>query len=75
MYFVVFKRKINNIFMKKFIKFYQNWRNFSQKFRKKVNEINDFTLFSRNFKPRYLPVKNENEKNLFISIFYGRQAL
>ena len=30
-----FKRKINNIFMKNFIKFYQNVRNFSQKFRKK----------------------------------------
>ena len=34
MYFV-FKRKINYIFMEKFIKFYQNGRNFSQKFGKK----------------------------------------
>ena len=23
----------------------------------------EFTLFSRKFKPRYLPVKNENQKN------------
>ena len=73
MYFV-FNRKINNIFMKNFIKFFQNWRNFSQKFRKKVNEINGITLFSRKFKPRYLPVKNENQKNLFNSIFYAGQA-
>ena len=29
----------------------------------------EFTLFSRKFKPRYLPVKNENQKNLFNSIF------
>ena len=47
MYFA-FKRKINNIFMKNFIKFYQNWQNFSQKFRKKVNEINGIhSIFSK----------------------------
>ena len=47
MYFV-FKRKINNIFRKKFIKFYQNLRNFSQKLRKKVNEINGIqSIFSK----------------------------
>ena len=47
MYFV-FKRKINNIFMKNFIKFYQNWQNFSQKFRKKVNEIKGIhSIFSK----------------------------
>ena len=34
----------------------------------------EFTLFSRKFKPRYLPVKNENRKNLFNSIFYAGQA-
>ena len=26
----------------------------------------EFTLFSRKFKPRYLPVKNENKKNFLI---------
>ena len=47
MYFVL-KRKINIIFMKNFVKFYQNWRNFSQKFRKKVNEINQIhSIFSK----------------------------
>ena len=47
MYFV-FKREIVNIFMKNFIKFYQKWPNFSQKFRKKVNEINGFhSIFSK----------------------------
>ena len=34
----------------------------------------EFTLFSRKFTPRYLPVKNENQKNLFNSIFYAGQA-
>ena len=72
MYFV-FKRKINNIFMKNFIKFYQNWQNFSQKFRKRWMKSTEFTLFSRKFKPQYLPVKNET-KNLFNSIFYAGQA-
>ena len=38
---IVFKRKINNIFLKNFIKFYQNRRNFSQKFRKSEwNQLN-----------------------------------
>ena len=47
MYFV-FKRKINNILMKNFIKFYQNWQKFSQKFRKKVNAINGIhSIFSK----------------------------
>ena len=34
----------------------------------------EFTLFSRKFKPRYLPVNNENQKNLFNSIFYAGRA-
>ena len=34
----------------------------------------EFTLFSQKFKPRYLPVKNENQKNIFNSIFYAAQA-
>ena len=60
--------------MKNFNKFYQNWRNFSQKFRKKVNEINGIHFIFSKVKPRYLPVKNENQKNLFNSIFYAGQA-
>ena len=44
----VFKPKINNLFLKKFNKFYQNWQNFSQKFRKKLNEINGIhSIFSK----------------------------
>ena len=35
-------------FLELFKKFYQNWRNFSQKFRKKVNEINGIhSIFSK----------------------------
>ena len=34
----------------------------------------EFNLFSQKFKPRYLPVKNENQKSQFNSIFYARQA-
>ena len=34
----------------------------------------ELTLFSRKFKSRYLPVKNENQKDLFSSIFYAGQA-
>ena len=33
-----------------------------------------FTLFSQKFKPRYFPVKNENQINVFNSIFYAGQA-
>ena len=47
MYFV-FKRKINNILKKNFIEFQQNWRNFNEKFRKKVNAINGIhSIFSK----------------------------
>ena len=47
MYFV-FKRKINNIFIKKFVKFWSKLAKFSQKFRKKVNEINGIhSIFSK----------------------------
>ena len=60
--------------MKNFIKFYQNWRNFSQKFRKKLMKSTEFTLFSRKFKPRYLPVKIENQKNLLNPMFYAGEA-
>ena len=46
--FFVSKRKINNVFFKIIIKLYQNWQNFSQKFRKKVNEINGIhSIFSK----------------------------
>ena len=46
MYFV-FKRKIDNIFMRNFIK-YQNWRIFSQNSEKEVNEINGIhSIFSK----------------------------
>ena len=47
--YFVFKRKINNIFSKNFIKFYQNMRNFSQKFRKKGegNQRNSLYIFSK----------------------------
>ena len=51
MYFV-FKRKVNNIFMKNFIKFYQNRRNFSQNAEKTWMKSTEFTLFSEKFKPR-----------------------
>ena len=58
MYFV-FKRKIKNIFIKNFMK------NFIGEILVKNSEkmgmkSTEFTLFSRKFKPRYLPVKNEN---------------
>ena len=36
---------------------------------KRWKKSTEFTLFSRKFKPQYLPVKNENQKNLFSSIF------
>ena len=69
MYFV-FNRKINNIFMKNFIKFFQNLRNFGQKFRKKsTNSL--YFLETLNLD---ISVKNENQKNLYNSIFYGGQA-
>ena len=35
----------------------------------------ELALFSRKFKPRYLPVKNENQKNLFNSILYASQPV
>ena len=70
----VFKRKINNFYMKHFFKFYQNWRNFSQKFRKKVNEINAIHSIFSKVSPRYLPVKNENQKIFLNSRFYSGQA-
>ena len=41
---------------------------------KRWTKSTEFTLFSQKFKPRYLPVKNENQKNLFNSIFYAGQA-
>ena len=41
---------------------------------KRWKKSTEFTLFSRKFKPRYLPVKNEIQKNLFNSIFYAGQA-
>ena len=62
MYFV-FKRKNNNIVMKNFIKIYQNWRNFSQKIRKKSEWNQRNSLYFLKFKPQYLPVKTENKKN------------
>ena len=34
--YFVFKRKANNIFLKNFIEFYQNWRNFTKKIPKKA---------------------------------------
>ena len=41
---------------------------------KKWMKSTEFTLFSRKFKPRYLPVKKRKSKNLFNSIFYAGQA-
>ena len=69
MYFV-FNRKINNIFMKNFIKFFQNLRNFGQKFRKKSTN----SLYFLETLKLDISVKNENQKNLYNSIFYGGQA-
>ena len=34
----------------------------------------EFTLFSRKFKPQYLPVKNENKKNL-LNPYFTRDKL
>ena len=62
MYFV-FKRKINSIFMKNFIKIGEFLVKNSETWWMKSTE---FTLFSRKFKPRYLPVGNENQKKIFL---------
>ena len=61
MYFV-FKREIIQIFMKSFIKFYQKWQILVKNSWKRWMKSTDFTLFSRKFKHRYLPVKNQNKK-------------
>ena len=60
--------------MKLFIKFYQIGEIFVKNSEKRWMKSKEITLFSRKFKPRYLPVKNENQKNLFNSIFYAGQA-
>ena len=74
MYFV-FKRKINNSFLKNFYKnFIKNGKILIKNSEKRWMKSMEFTLFSRKFKPRYLRVKNENKKNLFNSIFYAGQA-
>ena len=41
---------------------------------KRWKKLTELTPFCRKFKPRYLPVKNENQKYLFNSIFYAAQA-
>ena len=40
-------KKVNNTILKNFNKFQQNWRIFSQKFRKMWLKSTEFTLFSR----------------------------
>ena len=61
-------------FLESFFKFLQHWRSFSQKFRKKRIKSTEFTLFSRKFKPRYLPVKKRKSKKSLNSLFYAGQA-
>ena len=73
MYFV-FKRKINNIFIKNLIKVIKIGKILVENSERRWMKSTEFSLFSRKFKPRYLPVKNENHKNLFNSIFYAEQA-
>ena len=73
MYFV-FKHKINNIFLKIFLNFIKIGEILVKNAEKRWMKSTEFTLFSRKFKPRYLPVKNENQKNLFNSTFYAGQA-
>ena len=45
-----------------------------KKSEKRWMKSTEFTLFSRKFKPRYLPVKIENKNIIFNSIFYAGQA-
>ena len=74
MYFV-FKRKIIITFSWKFfLNFIKIGQILVKNSEKRWMKSTEFTLFSRKFKPRYLPVKNENQKNFFNSIFYAEQA-
>ena len=47
---------------------------FVQKYGKCEQKQRNIVYNSKNLKPRYLPVKNENKKNLFNSIFYTGRA-
>ena len=69
----VFKRKVINNFLQNLnhIKIGEILFKNSEKRWMKSTE---FTLFCRKFKSRYLPVKNENQENLFHPIFYAAQA-
>ena len=63
--------------MKNFIKFYRNGEILVKNSEKRWMKSTEFTLFSRKFKPRYLPVKIESlnlDISLFNSIFYAGQA-
>ena len=61
--------------MKNFIKFYQNWQNFSKKFRKNVNEINEIhSFYLESINLDISMSKTKIKKNLFNFIFYAEQA-
>ena len=64
--FFVFKRKINNIFLKILLNFIKISKILVKNSGKKWMRLTEFTLFSQKFKPRYLPFEKENQKKILI---------